>query len=59
MAWEQLSSIYREAADELRAELDTAPLACPNDGEPLEQGPNGRLHCKFDGFVWSGRQEDR
>lgn len=52
MSWEQLLSIYREAADELRAELTRPPLACPNDGESLTSGPNGELHCRFDGYTW-------
>lgn len=54
MAWEQLIDIYREAADERRAHLGAPPQACPNDGEPLEQGPSGVLHCRFDGWRWDG-----
>ncbi len=23
---------------------------CPNDGETLQQGPDGRLFCPFDGW---------
>lgn len=52
MAWEQLLSIAREAADELRAERSAPPQACPNDGEPLLPGPQGGLFCKFDGYRW-------
>lgn len=26
------------------------PVACPNDGEPLRQGPDGRSYCPFDGW---------
>ena len=52
MSWEQLLSIAREAADELRAERTRPPIACPNDGEPLVSGPNGTLHCRFDGYCW-------
>ncbi|MBH1939081.1 hypothetical protein I5Q34_33300 [Streptomyces sp. AV19] len=51
MAWEQLLSIYRDAADELRAERTRAPEACPQDGEPLREGPDGGgLFCPFDGW---------
>ena len=50
MAWEELISIYREAADEIRAEKTQPPQACPNDGEPLTTGPDGQLFCKFDGW---------
>lgn len=54
MGWRQLISIYQDAAD-TRAQEDTdPPTACPNDGEPLESGPNGELHCPFDGWVWDG-----
>lgn len=54
MAWEQLLDILREAADEQRAEREQPPTACPHDGEPLQQGPRGELHCPFDGYVWNG-----
>jgi hypothetical protein len=50
MAWEQLLSIAREAAEEARAERASPPAACPNDGEPLEAGPDGVLFCPFDGW---------
>lgn len=52
MAWEQLLSILREAADSVRAEKSQPPQACPNDGEPLTAGPDGTLHCKFDGYQY-------
>lgn len=32
-----------------------APVACPNDGEPLRQGPPsepGILYCPFDGWQY-------
>jgi hypothetical protein len=54
VSWYSLLAIYQEAAD-IRRELETRPpLACPNDGEPLESGPDGSLHCKFDG--WTDRE---
>lgn len=52
MAWEELADIYRQAADERRAELAAPPQACPNDGEPLEQTEAGILFCPFDGWQW-------
>lgn len=55
MAWEQLSAIYESARLEREADDSVAPAACPNDGEPLEEGPNGELHCKFDGWIWDGQ----
>jgi hypothetical protein len=53
MSWYQLLSIYEEAADLHREEKSRPPAACPNDGEPLITGPDGSLHCRFDG--WSTR----
>lgn len=52
MSWEQLISIAREAADEARAERARPPESCPNDGTPLELGPDGVRFCKFDGWQW-------
>lgn len=55
MSWEQLRTIYREGAAEYEAERAEPPTACPNDGEPLEtRESDGRLHCRFDGWTWSG-----
>lgn len=54
MAWEQLLSIYREQAYELDQERSRVPQACPNDGEPLREGPDGSLVCAFDGWQWPG-----
>lgn len=29
------------------------PLACPNDGEPLQPGPgDGTFFCKYDGWSY-------
>jgi hypothetical protein len=50
MSWEQLREIAREAAEEALAERLRPPEACPNDGEPLEPGPDDRLHCRYDGW---------
>ena len=55
MAWEQFGDIVREAIDEQRAERDGRPVACPNDGEPLTEGPQGILFCKFDGWREGGQ----
>ena len=52
MSWEQLLSIKQEAIEAAREdERNTAaPVACPNDGEPLKTGPGGQLECPFDGW---------
>lgn len=55
MAWEELGAIYATAAAEQDAVDSTPPVACPNDGEPLEEGPNGDLHCRFDGWIWDNQ----
>lgn len=52
MSWESLLSILRDAADDIDGQLAQPPVACPNDGEPLQTGPNGELFCKFDGWQW-------
>lgn len=26
------------------------PVACPNDGEPLRDGPDGQPYCPYDGW---------
>lgn len=54
MSWYELLGIYELAADEQRDNQEQPPTACPNDGEPLDEGPNGELHCPFDGWIWNG-----
>ncbi len=55
MAWDQILAIAAEAAAEARTERSTPPEACPNDGEPLEAGPDGTLFCPFDGWRPDGQ----
>lgn len=50
MSWEQLRDIASEAAAERDTRRNTPPQACPNDGEPLVEGPDGTLFCRFDGY---------
>lgn len=50
MSWYELLDIYAEAAQLAADERSRPPQACPNDGEPLEQGPDGLLFCRFDGW---------
>lgn len=52
MSWEQLLDITREAEELAQDERARPPEACPNDGEPLTQAPDGGLHCRFDGYRW-------
>lgn len=51
MSWEQLQSILDDARQTAQAEAAADPVACPNDGTPLES-VDGILHCKFDGYRW-------
>lgn len=53
MAWEQLLAIAEEARELARAERDTPPVACPNDGTVLQGDPDGgQLRCPWDGWTW-------
>lgn len=36
--------------DDARRTPQPPEVACPNDGEPLTAGPDGRLFCRFDGY---------
>ncbi|MFF4600154.1 hypothetical protein [Amycolatopsis sp. NPDC001319] len=48
--WYGLVDILRERQDIARAEHDERPVACPHDGEPLTESPDGLLFCTFDGW---------
>lgn len=53
MSYQQLLSILQTNAEEEADALEqerTNPQACPNDGEPLRAGPDGRPYCPFDGW---------
>ncbi len=52
MSWTELQAIVDDA--EAEALRDDPPVACPNDGEPLESGQDNVLHCPFDGWIWDG-----
>jgi hypothetical protein len=50
-SWWSLKAVTdeRRAYAEYYAAAD--PVACPHCGEPLEAGPGGELHCRFDGWT--------
>lgn len=52
-SWEALRGIVAEArADHARnQERIQNPIDCPEHQWPLDQGPNGVLHCKFGGHI--------
>lgn len=52
--WLGLLAIYQDAAETFAVEKAQPRVACPNDGEPLTTGPDGRLFCKFDGWQAAG-----
>jgi hypothetical protein len=52
MSWEQLRSIVQADKQE-RAYWDSLPpRACPNDGTPLETGPDGSLFCRMGDYTY-------
>lgn len=50
MSWEQLADILKTARLEHEYYISQPPRACPNDGEPLREGPDGQLFCPSDGW---------
>lgn len=48
MSWEQLLAIVHTDREERDAVVE---VACPNDGEPYQSGPDGALFCPFDGYT--------
>lgn len=50
MSWEQYAEILKVAREEADYNARRVPSACPNDGEPLLQGPDGELFCPSDGW---------
>lgn len=51
-SWESLFSIVTEAVEYKRIERTQPPIACPFDGEPLDAGPGGVLHCKWGNYTY-------
>jgi hypothetical protein len=52
--WNTLLNIIRTSDREREERDSTPPVACPNDGEPLREDPNGQLRCPWDGWIWDG-----
>lgn len=52
MSWYGLLSILKAGADEDEQQRAMRPWACPNDGQPLTDGPHGTLLCRFDGWEY-------
>ncbi len=52
--WDLYSTLV-EQAEYVRYYKSVPPVACPNDGEPLRQGPSaeaGILYCPWDGWQY-------
>jgi hypothetical protein len=49
-SWQTLWSITQEARQLAQEYRSSRPVACPNDGEPLQPGADGVLRCPFDGW---------
>jgi hypothetical protein len=54
MSWDQYRDIRDNAVQEAEALASQEPTNCPNDGTTLDGGPDGELHCPFDGWIWQG-----
>lgn len=47
-SWWTLATVIRQSREP--SYRQPRLLSCPNDGEPLRTGPDGRLYCRFDGY---------
>lgn len=55
MSWWQLHSVLRERSEYAVYYRSQVPVACPNDGVPLLQGPPDDpavLYCPHDGWTY-------
>lgn len=50
MGWNSWLQILKQQREEARIEASRIPVACPNDGTPLREGPQGQLFCPWDGW---------
>lgn len=51
-SWYQYAAPLQFNYAEARREQAAGPIACPIDGEALEQLPDGRRHCPAGNFTW-------
>lgn len=57
-SWWGLHSVLEQERQELEAYNSQPPVACPECGEPLMNGPSTKsgsgvqLYCKFDGWTY-------
>lgn len=50
MGWEALGAILGERRRFREDSEQAEPVECPNDGEALRPGHDGRPYCPFDGW---------
>lgn len=51
-SWWQLESVRRTNLQNAEMERRAGPIACPNDGEPLQFDPRtGKKRCPYDGWI--------
>lgn len=50
--WYGLLAIEQEYRDSIAEQRSRPLVACPECGDPLETGPRGELHCRWDGGVY-------
>lgn len=48
--WQWLSVLHTGAAEYYQEKRREFATECPNDGEPLQMGPDGQLYCRYDGY---------
>jgi hypothetical protein len=52
VSWEQLRAIAAQNRQQREFWEGQPPRACPDDGTPLQQGPDGSLFCTHDGWTY-------
>lgn len=53
-SWWGLKAAQAENREYARQQRTQEPLSCPNDGEPLQRGTDGKLRCRYDGWMPRG-----
>jgi len=58
VGWYAYLDIITEARMEAQRASQAVPLACPNDGQPLLEGPEGQFFCPVDGWNYPRDRDD-
>ena len=45
MSWDELLAIFQENEANAEEDASARPVACPNDGTPLDENAEGVLNC--------------